>query len=261
MRTLRYAWTGLLSMLVPVAAGAQPEILTLSAPTAFSAEGFSGSVDPISPDEMMAIDFTGSGALFDASDGSHICEFAGFQNPACDYSGLIADTTDEFVAYKVNLDGGSAPLQSIGLYVEIPTGSGIAAPKWAGYVFDSDPTTVTASSSFVFSLFSILPHTAQGRGHSFADLSDASNSALWLQPGEMTATHLVAFPAGLVDDVAAGASFGILFGDFGDQTPNVQPVTLVPEPPKQLGSIAAVLVVLLAHPRIRAALVHGPLRG
>lgn len=258
MRILRHGWASLLLLVAPLTADAQPEILTVSGPTTFGAEGGAGRVDPVSPEEMAAIDFTGSGALFDASEGSHICEFAGLADPACDYSGLIEDTTDEFVAFTVNLDGDSAPLETVGFYVEIPGGSGIQAPKWAGYVFDSDPTTITPSSSFVFSLFGVLPNTAQGRGHSFADLAESSNSALWLQPGEATATLLVAFPEGLMDDAAGGANFGVVFGEFGDQTPNVQPVTLVPEPPTQLVSVVAGLVVLLAHPRIRARFVARP---
>ena len=71
----------------------------------------------------------------------------------------------------------------------------------------------------------------------------AGTEASFLQPGERTAVLLNAFDAGLSDDVAAGASYDMWFGDLSNPLLVSLPLVPLPEPS---ASVPVALLALLA---------------
>jgi len=234
-------------VLAPVMAAAEIEIFTLSEATPFSAGGLIGTINPISDTDADAFDFSGMGTVAEGTDGDHICEFFNFPQEICNFINIANETTDEFVSYTVTLDPLSAPLPSVGTLIVIPNGSGFSGSSWAGYIFDSEPAPVVPTSSFIFSLsIFVIPLPHAGRGHSFKDIFDGNNQALWLQPGESTTPLLLAYPEGLAADIDAGAEFDVVVGD--PFTPILIPVSLVsaPEPAALMQIMSGVLFLVVA---------------
>lgn len=233
---LRAALPTLVLLLVASSpARAQPTLYTLDAPTGFSGLGITGTIHPVSAQEIEGFDFSGTGVLADAVPGDHVC------NDGVGFFGNCFNTMDDVFAYRVILDPESMPLGSV-----TPSfAPANASDLWSGFILDDDAGTHEPDGE-VFSNFS--------RGVIFQDFSDANKQSAYLQPGEPSAVLLTGFTAGSVATGLAAGPFSVWIRQgpaFGSDNFSV-PVNVVPEPAAGALSMGAGLAVALAARRSRS---------